>query len=336
MSEAEIRIGILGGGRWTREVHLPNLRQIPGARVTAISTTNLENRRACREAWGGPVCFYEEPEDLLEEELDAVIVCTPNHTHEALALRALERGKHVLCEKPVALTPEGVDRIAAAREQAGAVFQADLELRYCDVVRRMEELIQAGELGAVKLAHCLLMRNWPGHRGWRSEPDRSGGMFLELGIHYLDLFNALAATSPTRVFATGGHGCGGAMPDYMWCTVDYADGMVGSFGLTVLAEARKEITVEVVGTEARLQAQILAGRVSLWRRGAPEPEDRSPDRPPDYAYHGFPGALEATQDWIRCIRTGDEPEAGLAAARRATAVSAAAENALRTGLPVSL
>jgi predicted dehydrogenase len=337
MSESTVNIGILGAGNWTRTVHLPNLRQLPGARVVAVSSRSLERRAQAREAWGGPLCFYEEPLDLLDDpEVQAVIICTPNHTHEELSVAAVERGKHVLCEKPAALTAEGVDRIGAALGEAKTVFQADLELRYSDVIRRMEELIQAGQIGAPKIASCLLMRDWGGFRGWRGDPALSGGMFLELGIHYLDLFNALAGGAPTRVYATGGHALGGAQPDYMACMVGYDNEARASLGLTVLAAARNEITLHVIGTEARLEGEILSGRLHLWRRRHREPEDFSPPRTADYRFHGFPGSLEAVEGWLHCVRTGEAPRAGLAVARAATAVSAAAEESLQSGAPVLL
>src|SRR4051794_27309514 len=111
MSEPPVQIGILGAGNWARTVHLPNLRRVPGARVVAVSSNNLERRQKAKEAWGGPLCFYEEPEDLIEDpEVQAVLVCTPNHTHEVLAVRARTGGKHVYCEKPAAFTASGVDR----------------------------------------------------------------------------------------------------------------------------------------------------------------------------------------------------------------------------------
>lgn len=334
---APITIGLLGAGNWARTAHLPNLRQIPGVRVAAVSSNNLEHRAQAREAWGGPLCFYEDPLDLLEDpEIAAVVVGTPNHTHQALAEAALHRGKHVYCEKPIAFTPEGADRIRAAWEAAGTVFQSGLELRYCDVVRRMVERIGAGAIGEPRFASCLLLRDWGSSRGWRGHADQSGGMLLELGIHYFDLFNALIADRPARVFASGSAAVGRSLPDTLSCTVEYARGARGHLGISVMTAARKEVRLQVVGTEARLEGEILGGELSLWRRGAGAPEDLSPTRPDGYRFHGYPGLLEALEDWVRCIRTGDRPLADLEIGTLATAVSAAGEQSLQTGLPVGI
>lgn len=335
--EATIRIGVLGAGHWARTVHLPNLRRLPGVKVISVSSNDLERRAKAKEAWGGPLCFYEEPLDLMEDpEIDAVLVCTPNHTHAELAVAALDHGKHVYCEKPVALSGEGIRRIEAALAHSGTVFQAGLELRYSDVVRRMGEAIAAGRIGAPKLLSCLLMRDWGGPRGWRSDPALSGGMLLELGIHYLDLFNALSGGRPRQVYATGGTALGGSLPDYLTCGVTYDNGARAQLGLTVIAAARNEIRLHVVGPEARLEGEIIGGEVLLWRRGQAEPEDLSPPRPADYRFDGFPGSLEALEAWVRCIRTGERPLADLRVAEAATAVSAAGEFSLQSGAPVVL
>ncbi len=332
-----LRIGVLGAGNWTRTVHLPNLRRIPGVKVISVSSNDLERRAQAREAWGGPLCFYEDPLDLMEDpEIDAVLVCTPNHTHAELAVAALDRGKHVYCEKPVALSPEGIRRIETALAHARTVFQAGLELRYSDVVRSMVEAVTAGRIGAPKLLSCLLMRDWGGPRGWRSDPSLAGGMLLELGIHYLDLFNALSGGRPRQVYATGGKVLGGVLPDYLSCTVEFDNEVQAQLGLTVFAAARNEIRLHVVGTEARLEGEIIGGQLLLWQRGEPEPEDLSPPRPPDYRFDGFPGSLEALESWVRCIRTGEPPLADLQVAGAATAVSAAGEASLRSGTPVTL
>jgi predicted dehydrogenase len=327
-----LRIGIVGGGNWTRTVHLPNLQRVEGVVVTAISTRDAERRERAQTAYDRPIRFCDTADELIAAgDTDAVLVCTPNHTHESLSIAVLTAGKHLLCEKPAALTVEGVDRIGALC--GDSVFQVDLELGYSDVVSAVRGLVHSGVIGRPRLLSCLLMRNWGAFRGWRGDPRQSGGMVLELGIHYLDLFNVVVGEVPSRVHAAGGHAAGAALPDYLGCQVCYPSGAIAQLGLTVLASARNEIRLHVVGDEARLDAEIIGGTLELWRRGASAPEDCSPLRPPDYRFDGFPGSLEALQGWVECIRTGAPPLAGLAAARAATAVSAAAEASLRSGNP---
>ncbi|HEU4754867.1 MAG TPA: Gfo/Idh/MocA family oxidoreductase [Armatimonadota bacterium] len=331
---AALRIGILGAGRWARTVHIPHLRELPEVTLVAASSNNLEHRQAAREAWGGPLCFYEEPEDVLQDEIDAVLVCTPNQTHERLSVAALQAGKHVFCEKPPALTRPGLAQLAAAVERSGTVFSVGLELRCSDVVTRMRELIREGAVGEPRLLHCLLLRNYGSFGGWRDDPAQSGGLFPELGIHYLDLLTALSGGSPTRVYATGGHALGNRLPDYALCSVDFDNGARAGFGVTFFAAGSPEIRLHVIGAEGRLEGALLAGQVLLQSRAASEPEDRSPLRPPDRKLYGYPGSREVLQDWVRSILSGGTPRADIAVAVESTSLCLAAEESLRSGMPV--
>jgi len=332
MAAAPIRLGILGAGNWTRGVHLPNLATLPEIDVVALFSRSAETLARTRAAAPPDIRAYHEVAALLDDAgVEAVLIATPNHTHEELTLAALRAGKHVLCEKPASFTLAGIERIAAAHRDAGTLFQIDLELRYSDVIQQLLRLIRAGQIGRPKLIQCTLLRDWGAPRGWRGDPALAGGMALELGCHYLDLFNALAEGEPTRVFCSGGHASGAAVPDYLACVVEYDNEVVANLALSVIAPARNEIRLHVIGSEGRLEGEIIAGTVEVWRRRASEGEDYSPPRPAEYAFRGFPGSREALAHFARCIREGTAPIADLRVARLATAVSAAAEASLGGG-----
>jgi len=152
----------------------------------------------------------------------------------------------------------------------------------------------------------------------------------------LDLFNFFADAPPTRAYCTGGHALGAEQPDYLACAVDYQNGVRALLGLTVIAAARNEIRLEVIGSEGRIEAEIIGGSIALWRRQSAEPEEYSPPRPADYRFHGFPGALEALQDFARCAREGREPLVGMDAAEAATAVCTAGEASLGAGAAIAV
>ena len=336
-SARPIGLGILGCGNWTRTVHLPNLALLPEFEVRALYSRTRPTLDRARGILDGQARGCQDVSTVLaDESVEAVIVCTPNHTHEELALACLRAGKHVLCEKPASFTSAGMARLARAHQEAGTVFQVDLELRYSDVIQQMLRLIRAGQIGRPKLIQCLLMRDWGSFRSWRGDPALSGGMALELACHYLDLFNALADAPPTRVYCTGGHAMGAPMPDYLSCVVEYENEVRADLSLTVIAAARNEIRLHVIGSEGRLEGEIIGGSVSVWRRHTREPEDYSPKRAEDYAFHGFPGALEGLAHFGRCIREGAEPVGDMEVARRATLVSAAAEQSMQTGAVITL
>src|SRR6185295_8044826 len=97
-----IRVGVLGAGAWARGAHLPGYRRDPRCRVVAIADTELDRARQAARDFDIPDASADAAELLRRDDIDAIDVCTPSHTHFELAWAALEAGKHVLCEKPVA------------------------------------------------------------------------------------------------------------------------------------------------------------------------------------------------------------------------------------------
>src|ERR1700704_3432881 len=97
-----IRVGVLGAGAWARGAHLPGYRRDPRCRVVAIADTDVDRARQAAHEFHIPVASAGARDVLGRDDIDAIDVCTPSHTHFELAWAALEAGKHVLCEKPVA------------------------------------------------------------------------------------------------------------------------------------------------------------------------------------------------------------------------------------------
>src|SRR5262245_14644289 len=97
-----VRVGVLGAGTWARAAHLPGFRRDPRCRLVAIADTEISRAREAAAMFEIPAVTADARELIQRNDIDLVDVCTPSHTHFELALAALEAGKHVLCEKPVA------------------------------------------------------------------------------------------------------------------------------------------------------------------------------------------------------------------------------------------
>ena len=336
-----IGIGIIGLGEWARTVHIPNLLRVPAARVTALASRSQRNLEAGRVAVlaGGharPPALLTDYRDLLRSlDVDAVIVSTPNATHEALTLEALAAGKHVLCEKPLSFSLEGCKRVREAAEEAGRVFQIGLELRYADVAQRIRELVEGGEIGTPRMVNCVIWRDWGAPQGWRAGDETSGGLYLELSVHYLDLLDWLCGGGPARIYSTGGQALGTPITDHHWTTLTYESGVRVNLGICVFAPAENVIPIDLVGEKGRISADIITGRVELWKRQSGV-EDRSPERPTDYGFDGFPGSVESLHAFVHSVQTGERPLAGIQAATRATSLALAAGHSERTGVPVEI
>jgi predicted dehydrogenase len=335
---SSVRIGIVGLGHWAHEVHIPNLLQTPGCEVVAVCSRSEANRAKAKAALGNAPKEYTDYHELLNDSaVDAVIVCPPNHLHETVSLDALEAGKHVLCEKPISLSLSGCARLREAQKASGTVFQTGLELRFSDVAGIVHDLIQSGEVGPPAMMWCNILRDWGQFSGWRGDIAMSGGIYHELACHYLDLFNWLAGGLPQSITATGGSVGDGEVSDHLWTTLQYPGGVLANLGICIFAPAKDDIVLEIIGPKSRISADIIAGWVKLWRRGEAKPEDRSPKRPENYSFHGFPGSLESLSGFITSIEGKPvSPLVDLQVGCEAVVTGMAATEALATGNPVSL
>jgi UDP-N-acetylglucosamine 3-dehydrogenase len=193
-----LRTGIVGLGEIGSH-HLAAIRSSPDATLTAVCDLDGE---LARSSAAGEVPAHTDLDEMLDStELDALAVCLPHSLHVDAALAAIERGCHVLLEKPFAVDLDGCDRIAAAAAAAGVeVGVSHNQLAYLPH-RRLGELIAAGSLGELR---ALYARLWIGerYRGWREDPAiAGGGLLMDAGVHRIYLLQALGG-EVTAVTAT--------------------------------------------------------------------------------------------------------------------------------------
>lgn len=205
MSET-MRVGIIGAGAITQVAHLPVLRRLKGVEVAAICDSDVPKARALADRFKIADTF-DDIEDLLgHTELDAVVICTPNHLHEGHVLAALRAGVHVLVEKPLALSTASAQRIVRAAGKRDQVVMVGMNHRYRPDVQIVRSFVQTGELGDVESVRGSwhVFRPSRSMLGWRLKRDLSGGgAMLDLGLSVLDLGLWLAGNpKPVRVSAT--------------------------------------------------------------------------------------------------------------------------------------
>ncbi|MEU6737537.1 Gfo/Idh/MocA family oxidoreductase [Streptomyces physcomitrii] len=202
----ELRLAVVGLGlraTLAKEAHRPGA----GAAVVAAADTDPGSHPRAREWFGEDVRLYGGHRELLAgEDLDAVFVITPDHTHEAIVTDLLDAGVAVFVEKPLAITTEGCDRVLAAARRGGARLYVGHNMRHMPVVRVMRELIQRGEIGEVKAVWC---RHFVGHGGdfyfkdWHADRRNTTGLLLQKGAHDLDVIHWLAGGYTEHVTALG-------------------------------------------------------------------------------------------------------------------------------------
>jgi len=323
-------------GRWAKTVHLASLNLMSDVEVTALCSRRQESlEEAAALCPHRPRLFTEAEQLAAWDGADAVIVATPNDSHERLTALFLEHGKHVLCEKPLALTVEGCRSLVALAAKMGLVLQVGYELRYAPPFDLGRRLLDSGEIGEPRLVWCALLRDFMPKSGWRSSREQSGGVLLEITSHYLDLVDFFAADTPQEISAYGG-GHFGDDVDYCWAVIRYARGAVGSIGSCMFGPADKEIALSVVTTEARLDMSIDERTVKLHRRGKAEPEVTVIPPGHSKAEFGHWGSYEQLLDWLACIRDNRKPRSSGASGLRAVQLALALQESVRKGAPVAL
>lgn len=201
-----LKVGIVGGGAIAQVAHLPVLKKVKNVEVQAICDTDLPKARALADRFGIKDAHDDIEEMLRYEELDAVVVCSPNHLHESHILAALSADKHVLVEKPLAMSATSAQRVQRAAEKRSRVLMVGMNHRYRPDVQIVRSFVQSGELGTIESIRGSWHVFRPGRTplGWRQRREQAGGgAMLDLGLSILDLGLWLGGSPPpARVSAS--------------------------------------------------------------------------------------------------------------------------------------
>ncbi len=197
-----LRLAVAGCGAIAQLAHLPVLAKMRGVQLVALCDNEGARARALADRFEVPDVFTDLEELLEADALDALIVATPNHLHEPHVLSALRAGVDVLCERPLALTSRGVERVLAAAQKAGRKVLVGNNHRFRSDVQALSRFVGTGELGKVVGVRAGAYAPRP-PQGWRQRrAEAGGGAFLEQGFNLLDLALWLSNfAEPVRVSA---------------------------------------------------------------------------------------------------------------------------------------
>jgi predicted dehydrogenase len=184
------RVALLGLGAIAQVVHLPILSQLDGADLVGVCDDDFAKARAIAGRFGIPRVFRDDDEVFAADDIDALVICTPSHMHEAQAIAALESGKHVLVEKPLALDAAAAQRVIDAANRTGKAVMVAMNNRYRPDAMALKPFADGGELGDVFLVRgAWLNRKVRVLRPtWRhKKATAGGGAMMDLGVQTLDL-----------------------------------------------------------------------------------------------------------------------------------------------------
>lgn len=182
------KIGIIGAGGISRE-HLESARKEPRFTVTAISDVSIELAEARAKEYAIPHVYGDYSEMLELTDIDAVIICLPNYLHAPVAMKAFASGKHVLCEKPLALHAQEAKQMMDEAKKIDRILMTGMNNRFRSEVQSCQRLIAQGKLGEVYHAKAAWVRRKgiPGWGSWFTQGEKSGGgPLIDLGVHMLD------------------------------------------------------------------------------------------------------------------------------------------------------
>jgi predicted dehydrogenase len=195
--------------------------------VHALADVDLSKAEAFRETYGGEYAT-DDPERIFnDKDVDAVLIATWHDTHAPFSLAALESGKHVLIEKPMAMTENECDDIVAAVERTGLKYMCAFRCRFAKGTQDVKREIPHPQN---VIAHARFNGIWP-EGIWAQDPIKGGGQILSQGCHIVDLMFYLAGAEPESVHATGGvfHHSHPEVIDTINASVRFANGSVGAF-----------------------------------------------------------------------------------------------------------
>ena len=273
-SEQPLRIGICGLGFMGRQ-YFSHLRDHTDAHVAAVcdqdagrragdwsdSVGNINAREGQRVDMAGINAHADWNELIADESVDAVAITLPTSMHADVAVGALESGKHVVCEKPMALTLGDCDRMIAAAQRSGRTLMVAQCIRFWPQYEEIKRRVDAGEIGLVRFASLKRLASPPGYSqgGWLMDGTKSGGALLDLHVHDVDFAQHLLGL-PVKLTAQGCGGPSGAI-DHVVSTYIYDDGRYATLegGWLFHAPWPFEMAITVVGEAGTLDWSMQRG-----------------------------------------------------------------------------
>jgi myo-inositol 2-dehydrogenase/D-chiro-inositol 1-dehydrogenase/scyllo-inositol 2-dehydrogenase (NAD+) len=335
-----IRVCLAGAGR-AGQVHANSLvHHIPGAELSAIVDSHEPALQECGERFGVAARFATLEQALESTHFDAVVITTPTFTHRDLTLLAASQGKHVLCEKPMALSLAECDQMIAAAEKAGTVLQIGFMRRFDPDFTAAMARIEAGEIGRPTLIKSLT--HGPGlPPPWARDLHTSNGMLAEVNSHDWDAVRWFAFSNPRRIYAEIGNFKGAARGvdtphfyDAAIVAMRFDNETLGSLSGVCPCDYGYDARMEIVGEKGIIQIGEMRGQslvvCTSREQGLVTPIYRTwPHRFAD-AY------ILEMRHFLDCIRRGLAPRASATDGRWAVASVLAATRSLLEERPVFL
>lgn len=238
-----VKWGLIGASTIARQFMINAIRAQPNSEIAAVMSSSPERATSYAKENGIPLAV-STLDELLGSDIDAVYISTTNELHLEQALAAIRAGKHVLCEKPLALTSADARAMVAAAKAAGIVLGTNHHLRNAGSHRAMREAVAAGRIGrpiAARVFHSVYLPE--NLQGWRiTRPEAGGGVVLDITVHDADTLRFVLGDDPLEVsaFTQAAGMAAGGLEDGAMCIWRFKSG--------VIAQSHEGFTTKFAGT----------------------------------------------------------------------------------------
>lgn len=226
--ERPMNWGILSTANIGRRAMIPALKASPLANVSAVASRDEHQARQFAEALGIPKSYGSYQALLDDPEIDVVYIPLPNHLHKPWTVRAAEAGKHILCEKPLALTPQECQDMFAAANAHGVQLLESFMYRHHPRIKAAARLAHAGDLGQIRTIESAFTFRLMDKKDIRYQPEMGGGSVMDVGCYCINLSRLMAGREPLAVQARAVWSDKG-VDEQLVGVLDFGDGLLAHF-----------------------------------------------------------------------------------------------------------
>ncbi|MFT5030589.1 MAG: putative dehydrogenase [Candidatus Binatia bacterium] len=274
----KLKCGFLGIGAMGRS-HVDLFHNQCGERAEAVAICgrNEDNIKKALEHAPNAKVFNDESE-LIQSDLDAVVVSTPNFTHLKWAKEIVESGKHLFLEKPCGISMEQTYELVALANSTDKVVMVGHELRYSPFFQKMKEMVDAGEIGTPHMVWTKEFRDnfQPKSGQWIQDDRKSGGCLVDKNCHHFDMMNWWVGARPKYVAAFGSNAVNRVIEgehqvhDNATVSFEYDSGVKGTLHLCMFARdfPHEELEMGIIGDKGSLQTSVSTIEILQWKQGS--------------------------------------------------------------------
>lgn len=295
-----MNIGIMSFAHMHSTSYAYAIQRIPNVKLTAIYDTNIARGKEASAQFN--TTFYEDCDAFLASQVDVVLVCSENILHKEMVIAAAKAKKHILCEKPIATTPEDANEMIAICEENGVVLSVAYPVRYSTAIRDLKEAIAKGELGGIVAIRSTNRGQNPG--GWFvDESLAGGGAVLDHTVHMVDIMRWFMESEAKEVTAF-------ADRYFTELTIDDAGIMTIVFENGVIASHDAswsrfpqfptwgDVVIEVIGTKGTRKVDAFKEQLLLYGKG---------EKSLTHVYCGNDIDFDLIADFLQAIDQGRKP-----------------------------